>query len=122
MTKEYHCKVIVSEYTYMQIRDAFVCREVDRIRVKGKLQPVAIYELMGFVPERERLSDLLTLYEEALAAYRRHQWEKAAGLFEAILAKYPDDGPSQVLFHRCLEFCADSPAQDWDGVYVMKTK
>jgi adenylate cyclase len=122
MTKEYHCRVIVSEYTYMQIRDAFVCRELDRIRVKGKLQPVAIYELMGFLPEREKFADLLAGYEEALAAYRRHEWNKAAELFETILAKHPGDGPAQVLFHRCLEFCTESPAHDWDGVYVMKNK
>lgn len=122
MTKEYHCQVIVSEYTYEQIKDAFVCRELDRIRVKGKLQPVAIYELMDFLPDRDKFADLLAGYEEALAAYRRHEWNKAATLFEAILAKYPDDGPSQVLFRRCLEFCADSPAEDWDGVYVMRTK
>jgi len=122
MTKEYHCQIIVSEYTYVQIQDAFVCRELDRIRVKGKLQPVAIYELMGFLPDREKHADLLAVYEEALAAYRRHEWSEAAELFEAILVKYPADGPSQVLFHRCLEFCADSPAEDWDGVYVMKTK
>ncbi|MBZ5646246.1 MAG: adenylate/guanylate cyclase domain-containing protein [Acidobacteriia bacterium] len=122
MTKEYHCPVIVSEFTYEQIRSGFVCRELDRIRVMGKMQPVAIYELMGFLPEREKFADLLEEYEEALAAYRRHEWDKALKLFEALLAKYPHDGPSQVLLQRCIEFCAESPAEDWDGVYDMKTK
>ncbi len=122
LTKEYHCRVIVSEFTYEQIRSGFVCRELDRIRVKGKMQPVAIYELMGFLPERERLADLLSGYEEALAAYRRHEWSKAVELFENLLGRYPEDGPSQVLLQRCIEFCAESPAQGWDGVYVMKTK
>ena len=44
MTKQYRARVIISESTYDQVRHQFVAREVDRIRVKGKKQPVVIYE------------------------------------------------------------------------------
>jgi adenylate cyclase len=36
MTKEYRNRVIISEFTYAQVADQFVGRDVDRIRVKGK--------------------------------------------------------------------------------------
>ncbi len=122
MTKEYHCPILISEFTYAQVQGAFVCRELDRIRVKGKLQPVAIYELLSYLPDFSKHADRLARYESGLAAYRRHEWEQAIALFEDVLAHYPEDGPSQLLMNRCIEFRAESPAEDWDGVYVMKNK
>jgi adenylate cyclase len=104
------------------VQGAFVCRELDRIRVKGRSQPVAIYELMSFLPDFAKHADRLARYEAALAAYREHDWVQAVGLFEDVLEHYPDDGPSQLLLERCVEFRSESPTEDWDGVYVMKTK
>ena len=46
MTKQYHSHIVISEGTYREVADHFVCRELDRIRVKGKHQPVVVYELM----------------------------------------------------------------------------
>jgi adenylate cyclase len=122
MTKEYHTERLVSEFTYAQAKDHFVFRELDRIRVKGKLKPVAIYELMGWKKDESKFADRLRMFDEAKQAYHRHEWDEAAQKFEALLAKYPKDGASEVLLQRCLEFRRNSPATDWDGVYVMTTK
>src|SRR5208283_4955009 len=100
----------------------FVGREVDRIRVKGKKQPVVIYELMAPISDRQGYSVLLTHFNAALDVYRRQNWREAAGMFGDLLAMYPDDGPTQVLLQRCIEFMEEAPAPDWDGVYVMKSK
>jgi hypothetical protein len=54
--------------------------------------------------------------------YRDQQWDEAAGKFGELLTLYPDDGPTQVLLQRCLEFREEAPAPDWDGVHVMKSK
>jgi adenylate cyclase len=47
--KIYGTNIIISEFTYEKIKDNFICRELDNIRVKGKLKPVKIYEIMDYV-------------------------------------------------------------------------
>jgi adenylate cyclase len=122
LNKEYHTGIIVSEGTWQQVRSQFVCRELDYTRVKGKLQPVSLYELLAFASEAPRYADLLARFEAALAAYRRREWDAAIESFEALLARYPDDGPSHELLKRAHEYRREGPAANWDGVYVMKTK
>jgi adenylate cyclase len=104
------------------VKDQFVCREVDKIRVKGKLQPVTIYELLDDAAALPEYSDRLSRFDDAMQAYRRQDWSQASAKFADLLTHYPDDGPSQVLLKRVLEFQESAPAVDWDGVYVMKTK
>ena len=122
MTKQYRCRVIISENTYEQVADQFVAREVDRIRVKGKKLPVVIYELLAPISQRDAYAALLAKYNAALDVYRSHNWLEATGTFGELLAEYPDDGPTQILLQRCIEFLEEAPESDWDGVYVMKSK
>lgn len=51
ITKQYHVQIVISEATYRRVSSQFVCRELDKIRVKGKNLPVNIYELMDVVAE-----------------------------------------------------------------------
>ena len=122
MTKEYRTAIIISETTYVQVQHQFVAREVDKIRVKGKNYPVTIYELLGTMAEQKTHESLLSAYNCALESYRARDWRAAAGRFGPILAAHPYDGPTQVLLQRCLEFMEEPPQDDWDGVYVMKSK
>lgn len=122
MTKKYRNRVIISEGTYLHVSHQFVAREVDRIRVKGKNQPVVIYELVAPIAQREKYANLLAEYNAALDVYRSQRWQGAAEKFGELLALYPDDGPTQVLLDRCIEFMSEAPEADWDGVYVMKSK
>src|ERR1039457_6717431 len=122
MTKQYRSRVIISESTYGQVSRQFVAREVDKIRVKGKKQPVTIYELLAPLSQRGKYEALLTAYNTALACYRTRNWRVAAEKFGPILATHPYDGPTQVLLQRCLEFMEEPPAADWDGVHEMKSK
>lgn len=100
----------------------FVFRQLDWIRVKGKQEPVAIYELLGVAGEQNPYADLLAMFEGGLQAYRHQQWEFAIDLFETILEKYPHDGPARLFSKRCRQFIAEPPEASWDGVFVMKTK
>jgi adenylate cyclase len=122
MTKQYRSRVIISESTHSQVAHQFVAREVDRIRVKGKKQPVLIYQLLAPISERHVYATLLMQFNAALDVYRSQNWREAAGKFGELLAAYPDDGPTQVLLQRCLEFMEEAPDPAWDGVYVMKSK
>ena len=122
ITKEYHVQLVISEATYRHVAAQFVCRELDKIRVKGKNLPVTIYELIDVAAEKSKYEPLLERFDQAMAAYRSQNWSEAAEKFADILADFPDDGPSQVFLSRAMEFSENAPKGVWDGVYVMKTK
>src|SRR6202050_31580 len=122
ITKQYHSKLVISEATYREIASQFVCRELDKIKVKGKNQPVNIYELLDVAAERPQYEALLQQFDHAMGAYRNQDWQEAADRFAQILTIYPDDGPTQAFLERAEEFIEEAPQADWDGVYVMKTK
>lgn len=122
INKQYHTGIVISESTREQAGDGFVGRELDRIRVKGKLQPVKIYELLDFADGAPTCEDLLARFADALGAYRAQRWHEAIEKFEQLLVAYPEDGPSREFLRRCHEYMEHPPAADWDGVYVMETK
>lgn len=122
MTKEYRSRIVISEGTYRQIADKFVCRDLDKIRVKGKHQPVTIYELLDVADRREKYEPLLSRFNHAMEAYHAQNWKEAASRLGEMLTHFPDDGPTQIFMDRVVEFIQNAPEADWDGVYVMKTK
>jgi adenylate cyclase len=129
LNKDYGTHIIVNETTYQAAKgDGFVFRELDLMRVKGKLQPVTIYQLMGreadFAAEgsAERVRLQVELFDRARELYRQRQWKAAQNAFQEILDKWPKDGPSGVYVERCLEYIATEPPADWDGVFVMTHK
>lgn len=122
ITKEYRGRIVISEGTYREIADQFVCRDLDKIRVKGKHQPVTIYELLDLAENKQKYEPLLSRYNHAMEAYRAQNWQEAASRLGEMLTHFPDDGPTQIFMDRVLEFMQNAPEPGWDGVYVMKTK
>jgi len=129
MNKEYGTHILVSQTCYEPAKDSgFVFRELDLIRVKGKHQPVRIYELLGRESELSangvggELRQRLDRFAEARALYSRRRWEEAQRAFEAVLARWPDDGPSRAYWKRCQEYLFDDPPSGWDGVFTMTSK
>jgi adenylate cyclase len=129
LNKDYGTHIIVNETTYQAVKgDGFVFRELDLMRVKGKLQPVTIYQLMGRQTDfdadgtAETIRAQVELFVGARELYRKRQWKAARSAFEEILARWPKDGPSHVYLERCQEYIAAEPTADWDGVFVMTHK
>jgi adenylate cyclase len=122
LNKEYSTRVLLSEFAYKDARvPEFLYREVDIIRVKGKEQPVVIYELAGLRDQKD-LQEKIEMYGRARAFYKRRDWRQAHGLFNQLLQRWPYDGPARILAHRCDEYLLEEPEPQWDGVYVMKHK
>lgn len=115
LTKVYGARVIVSESTRTLAPPDLVFREIDLVRVKGKLTPVPIYELMT-----ERF-ECKSPFEEGLTLYRAGEFDRARQAFAAILGKW-DDGPARLYLDRCAAFLAAPPPAGWDGVFVAETK
>jgi adenylate cyclase len=129
LNKEYGTHILVNESTYAAVKDAgYLFRELDVIRVKGKLQPVMIYELVGNLselqqePKFEELQRRLQDFAAARQLYRSREWEQAQHAFQEILNRTPDDGPSRMYWKRCQEYLFDEPPVGWDGVFTMTHK
>src|SRR5579859_1709589 len=129
LNKEYGTHILVNESTYMTVKDALpIFRELDIIRVKGKLQPATIYELVGKLSELEQdpgyseLNQRLQAFTAARKLYRKREWEQAQHAFQDILDRTPDEGPSRMYWKRCQEYLFDEPPVGWDGVFTMTHK
>ncbi|MBN2000197.1 adenylate/guanylate cyclase domain-containing protein, partial [candidate division KSB1 bacterium] len=124
VNKTYGTGIIISEYTRIKLDDSIVVRELDKIRVKGKNEPVAVFQVLSKNRSHLLNAQLLILedFEKGLLAYRKGQWDLALSIFQRVLAVNPNDGPARTFLKRCLYFQKNPVPQNWDGVFDMKTK
>ena len=121
--KFYNTLILLGPRTYELAKPDIEAREVDILRVKGKLEPVVVYELLarkGALPAEKQ--HVVALYQDGLAAYKQREFTVAKERFEAARALDPSDGPTKVYLHRVQEYLATPPPPDWDGVYVLQSK
>jgi adenylate cyclase len=122
LNKEYGTNIIISESTYLAVKDELFCRELDAVRVKGKLHPIKIYELLCEKKDSAPFESFVKLFEEALAKYKQGLWDEAIGAFQKVLEVKLGDPPSLLYIRRCQELKEHPPEGTWDGVYTMTKK
>ncbi len=122
INKEYGTRIIVSEFTQEDVKDSFTTREIDSVRVKGKLKPVRIYELISEGKAPPDWVSCLESFQNGLKEYHQKNFAAALPFFENSLSFRPDDEPSKLYIERCQTYIQEPPPADWDGVFVMKTK
>jgi adenylate cyclase len=123
VNKEYGTEIIISESTYVAVREAVVVRELDMIKVKGKQTGVRIYELLAKAGEAtERQLGVKSAYETALAAYRSRAWDTAIGHLAAVQKLSKTDGPTLTLLQRIEKYKQNPPPPGWDGTHTMTSK
>ena len=127
LNREYATHILLSDTTYAAVEDPLlVFRELDLIRVKGKLQPVTLYELVAArgMPDGDEpdLEERLEFFAQGRACYRERRWQDAQIVFEKLLERWPEDGPARMYLNRCREYLVAGPEENWDGVYVMTHK
>jgi adenylate cyclase len=125
LTKDYGIQILISEFTQKQLTPGrFFTRDLDHIRVKGKLEPVHVFELIR--PETFRslqdLQNFVTSFHEGRQAYTEQRWEDAVRAFNSCLLMRPHDRASALYMERCTEYRLHPPAANWDGVYTFKHK
>jgi adenylate cyclase len=123
LNKEYGTSILISESTRADLtNDRMMIREIDFIRVKGKNQPVTIFEILSEQAAANDGKELIEVFGRGREAYKARNWSAAKAAFEEVLSRWPKDGPSLVFAGRCDEYLAAGPGADWDGVYVMMHK
>ncbi len=70
----------------------------------------------------ETTKKMVENYNKGLELYRDKKFEESISYFEKALELIPDDGPSAMYIDRCKEYIKNPPPENWDGVFVMKTK
>jgi len=122
--KQYNTRLMISQYTYEKAKDAVIARSIDRIRVKGRDEPVEVFELMGRKDEGlpENMVRCKEHFEAGSKLYLSQKWDEAIAEFRKSLEANPADGPSKIYITRCEEFKVNPPGDAWDGVYTMTTK
>ena len=122
ITKQYGADIIIGEGTKALI-SGFVCRELDRVRVKGKDEPVAIYQPLGLEGEvpQAKLNEM-NIWNQTLSYYRGQDWDQAELQLHNLKKIAPDGGLYDEFIERITHLRANPPGTDWDGVWKFETK
>lgn len=121
--KKYGTRCMISEETYSQVEDLVDVRELDKIIVKGREEPVTVYQLLGRTGEvNEEWLERRDRFEEALEHYRNREWDEAIERFETLTEEFPDDEPSRVMLERTRQYRDDPPPEDWNGAFRLTSK
>jgi len=126
--KQYGIYIHVAEATYLAAKDGFEWRDLDYVVVKGKSEPVQVYELIsvkGNLPEG--YLEMLESYHKALALYRDQKWALALEGFQqsdGLEDMFPgrSTNPSRVYIERCKYYIENPPGEDWDGSWTLTSK
>ncbi len=122
--KDYGVSLLVSEAVYNQVKNHVFARKMDLIRVKGKNEPVTIYEIISDTDELPRgVKDSAALYEQGLNQYLLRDWGGAIHTFhESEKIRGREDKAVRLLIARIEHFRKSPPPEDWDGAFTRDHK
>jgi len=122
--KTYQTRILLSEFTRKHLPDGFITRELDKIRVVGKMEPVCVFELMS--NDQNDLSEdrqkFLNEFNQGLQLYRNKKWGPALEKFQNALQFDNRDYPATMFIERCTYFKNNPVPPDWDGVFDIISK
>ena len=119
LTKYYQAQLLVSKEIFDQLKEPGRHRLIDRVIVKGKSEPVVLYELEQ-AKSLDNFDDIAAAFKEAFDEYSEGKFESAKSKAQKLVDEY-DDGPSKVIVSRCTELIAE-PRDNWEGVWKMESK
>ena len=121
-TKEYGVGILVSENIVKTVQTV-VYRELDRIRVKGKLEPISIFEPVGMKGAIvDQVLDEIDRFHRALDRYKVQRWDDAVKILTVLTEADPTRKVYKVYLQRIANFKLNPPGKNWDGVFVALTK
>jgi adenylate cyclase len=122
ITKAYGVKLLIGEHTYVGLRD-ILCRQVDRVQVKGKEEPISIYQpLCVTANASEQLTALVDEYHRAYNHYLKQEWDAAEQLFRQLQQLDPTTHLYGIYLQRIVELRRQTLPENWDGTYRHTSK
>lgn len=123
LTRHYGVHVAIGEKTQQKFPQDFIYRKLDRVRVKGKKQAIAIFELVCRKADASQvLLDQLTLHDKALLDYFMQRWDSAYQGFSELHKQHPEVKLYQLYLDRIRYLRDNPPGKEWDGVYEWHVK
>ena len=122
--KAYSAQILISENTCRMLRGTYRMRDIDQVIVKGKTEPVRVYEILDYHTAETfpNMMDVLNYFNEGMTHYRNKNFLKSILQFEEALQRNPCDKLSQTYIDRCRLLLANSPGDDWQGIWEMHDK
>lgn len=126
LTKIYGASLMITEHTYHRLFDVkeYSIRLIDNVKVKGKTQPVVVYEVLDGEAIRMRDAKLATLkiFAAAFTAYQHRNFKLAEELFLDCLAKNPSDQAAKIYLSRARNWQKLGTDTEWDGISELGEK
>jgi adenylate cyclase len=122
--KQYGTYIMASERTQELVKERFVFRELDLLVVKGKTKPIKVFELIGRKNDSVSPKKISAIeqYTIGLNLYRQKKFSEAIEKFNEALSIEPDDQPSRLYIERSQLYLTNPPPEEWNGVFILKTK
>jgi adenylate cyclase len=122
--KQYGSNIMISDFTYQHVKGQVLVRELDLIQVKGKTEPVKVWELLGTsdMPMSDNQKQSLEIYHEGLRLYRERSWQEAIAYFQQAKQLDPTCRVADIYEQRANLYQINPPPAEWNGVFVMTTK
>ena len=122
--KQYGAHILISEFTYKAVKATYRTRQVDYVIVKGKTEPVGVYEVLDFHDDDSYpdLVEALGLFNDGYRSWNEGKWDQATKLFNSVKKINPNDKAAQLYIDRCSHMKKNPPKGEWDGVWVMTSK
>jgi adenylate cyclase len=118
LNKFYGTVIMASDTTVQECAGAMEFRELDRVAVKGRETPIAVFQVLALPGElTPAQAAAREEFARGLKLYRQGQFAAAAAHFSQALEHLPQDGPSQVFLTRCQQYETNPPTPDWDAVF-----
>jgi adenylate cyclase len=113
----------VAEPAYRAAESRVVGRPVDLVQVKGKQVGVRVFELLGLAADDDpNARELADASEQAFAAYRARDFERALALYARVGQLRPDDRVAAIFEDRSRAYLTAPPPDAWNGIYVAPEK
>ena len=125
LTPVYRVGILISDATQAALPpDRFLVREVDTIVVRGRTDPVLVYEVFDADEDEQRGHKLESgeRLQGAIGLYKAGEFSAALKMFEALMAANPNDGLFAMYARRCRKLIATPPPQSWRGAVRLRRK
>ncbi len=126
LTKYYGASLIISGESVSDLKhpDKYHIQFLDMVVVKGRTDPISIFEVLESLPENEMILKLKTQndLEQGVLHYRVQEFVKAKACFESVLNINPQDEVAKLYVERINDLLRNGVPDNWDGVTWMTEK
>jgi two-component system sensor histidine kinase ChiS len=126
LTKKYGASIIISSNTFKKLNDPtnYNYRILDLVKVKGKNEPVSVFEVFDGNDERdiEIKKNTMRDFHNGVSLYWKKNFQKAKVKFKNVLNKNSNDKAASFYIQRCDYYDKNNLPPDWEGVETLLSK